>query len=193
MKSRKGFDLESHSPEHHFVQERVLRALDLREDSVLVERLIRVVAQTMPPEFGARLSAFRRLVRGALFDLEAWGLVRSDRGNVFLAPEREVSLGEAARLGNITLLRRLLAEGAGQVERDEALISAVINNRPAAVRVLLKAGADVRAKDKLFGRTAALYVGRGTSSEITDLLRAAEAGDNGVHPTADTLPLMPGQ
>lgn len=60
---------------------------------------------------------------------------------------------------------------------DEALISAVINNRPAAVRLLIEAGADVRARDRLFGRTAAQYVRRGTSREIVELLRAAGAGE----------------
>ena len=175
MKGRKRFNLDIQSPEHHFIQERVLRALELRDDSVLIDQLVGVVAQTMPPEFGGRSGGLRRLVRGALFDLEARGLIHSHRGNVSLASGRELSLGEAARLGNVPVLRELLAGSPGQGERDEALISAVINNRPAAVRVLIEAGADVRARDRLFGRTAAQYVRRGTSREIADLLRAAGA------------------
>ena len=77
---------------------------------------------------------------------------------------------EAARRGHSPIVQRLLAEGVGQKTKDAALISAVINDRLGIVKLLLDAGADVHAKDSLFGKDALMYVTDRTSKEIVRLL-----------------------
>src|SRR5262249_17510542 len=84
--------------------------------------------------------------------------------------EDEMSLKEAARSGNSRVLEKLLAEDIEQSEKNEALISAVINNEVKAAKVLLDAGADVNARDNLFGKTPMMYVTKRTSNEIVRLL-----------------------
>jgi hypothetical protein len=88
---------------------------------------------------------------------------------------------DAARCGHVAVLERILAEGVGQEAKDAALISGVINNLPEVVRLLLEAGADVHAKDSLFGKDALMYVTGGTSERVVRLLETAS--DNGMQPT----------
>ena len=158
------------SPDHNYLKERIIRVLSLHVDSISIEQLIRAVVQTMPPEFAVRLSDVRPHVKSALFDLKLSRTVVSNAGRVSLNSEGEPSLGEAVRSGNSRVLERLLAKDREQSEKNEALISAVINNQVMAVKVLLDAGANVNARDSLFGKTPMMYVTKRTNNEIVRLL-----------------------
>jgi hypothetical protein len=129
----------------------------------------------MPPEYGERLSGLRQQVRSAVFDLKLGGVLDSVANYACLRSEEKPSLRAVASCGNIRILEELLAEAADQDEKNEALISAVINNQLTAVEMLIAAGADVNAKDNLFGRTAIMYVTKRTRKEIVRLLGAAGA------------------
>jgi hypothetical protein len=170
MPNKKEPKFEVQSPEYDFIKERIIRVLSLHEDSISIERLIRAVAQTTPPEFAARLSDLRFYVRSALFDLKMGGTVNSDTSRISLRRKDELSLRDVARCGNIRGLEKLLAEDIDQDEKNKALISAVINNQVEAAKVLLDAGADVNARDNLFDKTPMMYVTKRTSGEIVLLL-----------------------
>jgi ankyrin repeat protein len=167
MKESVNFQL----PEYHFIQERTLRILSLHEDGLSIERLVHSVAQTMPPEFSKQFRELRHFVRQVLFDLKARGKVELHNDWAYLPDEEVPSLHTAASRGKTAVVKSLL-DGAGvsDEERNEALISAVINNRLEAVKLLLEAGADVNAEDRLFGRTAMMYVTKRTRKEIIELL-----------------------
>jgi hypothetical protein len=158
-------------PDYYFLQERTLHILSLHEEGLLIERLVRGVAQTMPPEFGKHIKELRGYVRQILYDLKSRGEVDLNGNRVCLPEEEVASLHAAVTRGKTDLLKSLLeGESVSNEEKNEALISAVINNQTKAVKMLLEAGAAVNAKDRLFGRTVMIYVTKRTREEITQLL-----------------------
>src|SRR5262249_11540893 len=96
---------------------------------------------------------------------------------VFLGSGEKPTLGDVARFGHFKMLEEFLYEVADQDEKNEALIGAVIHNRVEAVRILIRAGADVNARGKLFGKPVFMYVTKRTSREIIRSLMEAGVMD----------------
>ncbi|MGH9767406.1 MAG: ankyrin repeat domain-containing protein [Blastocatellia bacterium] len=168
-------------PECHFIQERILRTLSLHEDSISFERLTRAVAETMPSEIGLRLSDLRRCVKSVLFDLKMSGAIWRRRDyfghwSEYTPTFRDLAADCNADC-NIEALEEMLMGAADQTDKNEALILTVLHNQVEAARVLIKAGADVNAKDKLLGKTAGMYVTKRTKKEMVQLLREAGSLD----------------
>ena len=85
------------------------------------------------------------------------------------------ALMNAARFGQDTIIKRLLAGKIDQETKNAALISAIINNQTAVVQQLIEAGANVNAREQLFGRTPLMYITNKISKEIETLLKIAGA------------------
>src|SRR5215470_2294951 len=166
-------------PEYQFIQERILRILSLYENSVPSEWLISAVAQTLPPEFNICKRDLRRNVKSVLFDLKMSGAIWGcgDSYGLWIEYEYTPTISGMAEIGNIQALEEMLVGAADQSEKNEALILTVLRNQVEAARVLINAGADVNAKDKLLRKTAGMYVTRRTKREMVQLLRAAGALD----------------
>jgi ankyrin repeat protein len=77
--------------------------------------------------------------------------------------------------GHTAIVKKLLERGIDSAAKNAALVSAVINNRTGIVRLLVEYGAEVNARDPLFGRTPLMYATSRTSEEITELLVVAGA------------------
>jgi len=175
MKESKPLEL----PDLHFIQERIMRILSFHEDGISAESLANRVAQTMPPEFSGHMRELRQYVKQVLFDLKLSGGVEAKWNSISLPREEEPSLYLAASLGNIKMLEKILTEEEiPQDKKTAALISSVINNRAAAVKILIEAEADVNIKDCLFNKTAMQYVTKRTSEAIIQMLRNAGAVDS---------------
>ena len=172
--------------EYQVVKEPLLQALSDYEDGLSVERLIKKVSALLPLGAAPRPGELRTHVQRALIELEAGGLIErvpdADPAEFRLPVKGREAFMDAARRGHVAVLNRLLVEGVGQATKDAALISAVINNHPGVVRLLLAAGANVHAKDSLFGKDALMYVTNRTSGQIVRLL--ATASDNGMQRTS---------
>ena len=86
------------------------------------------------------------------------------------------SIHIATKAGHIEAVKKHLAEGVdvngrgGVFEGDTPLIHAVMNSRKEIAELLISKGADVNAKDKIFG-TPLDYAMSTRDSEIADLLR----------------------
>ena len=170
--------------EYQAVKEMLLQALSDYEDGISFERLMKKVSELWPFGESPRLSELRTHVKRALIELGAEGLIErvpdADPAEFRLPVKGREAFMDAARRGHIAVLNRLLVEGLGQATKDAALISAVINNHPEVVRLLLEAGAHVHAKDSLFGKDALMYVTGRTSERIVDLLKTAS--NNAIQP-----------
>lgn len=171
--------------EYQLVRDALLEVLSDYDDGISVERLVKKVSELMPPGEVPRPGELRSYLKRAQIDLEAGGLIERVPDTNPVHVRRPVkgrdAFVDAARRGHIAVLKRLLAEGVGQEPKDAALVSAVINDRPEAVRLLLDVGANVHAKESLFGKDAMMYVTGRTSSRIVDLLKAAS--NNGMRRT----------
>lgn len=163
--------------EYQLVRDALLEVLSDYDDGISVERLAEKVSGSMPPGKVPRPGGLWSYLKRALIDLEAGGLIERVPGTnpVRVRPPvkgRDAFVG-AARRGHAAVIKRLLTEGVEQEPKDAALISAVINDHPEVVRLLLDAGANVHAKESLFGKDATMYVTGRTSGRIVDLLNAA--------------------
>jgi hypothetical protein len=163
--------------EYQHVKEMVVQVLSDYEDGISVDRLTKKVSELMSPDTVSRYSELWAYVKRAQLDLEGSGLIEripnADPVEVRLLCTGREAVMDAARRGHSAVLTRLLGEGVDQEAKNAALISAVINNRVEIVRMLLDAGADVHAKDSMFGKYALMYVTARTSKQIVQLLQAA--------------------
>lgn len=163
--------------EYQLVRDVLLEVLSGYEDGVSVGRLVEKVSESMPYGEVLRPAQLRSHLKRARIDLEAAGLIErvpdADPVRIRLPVGGREGFMDAARRGHVVVLKRLLAEGVGQETKDAALISAVINNFPDAVRLLLDCGANAHAEDDLFGRDALTYVTGRTGDEIVRLLETA--------------------
>ena len=163
--------------EYQVVKETLLQALSVYEDGLSVERLIKQVSALLPLGNPPRPGELRTQVQRARIELEAGGLIErvpgADPAEYRLPVTGREAFMDAARRGHIAVLTRLLVAGVGQATKDAALISAVSNNHPGVVRLLVEAGANVHAKDSLFGKDALMYVTNRTSEQIVQLLETA--------------------
>src|SRR5262245_34146552 len=119
--------LQAQLPEYHFIQERILHILSLHEDGISIERLTRAVAQTMLPEFGLCMRGLRRQVSSGLFDLKMSGAICCRGDSYCLWSDYTPTIRDLARVGNTQALEEMLMGDVNQSDKDEALISAVIN------------------------------------------------------------------
>ncbi len=177
MRNSRGDRLQIQLPEYQFILERIIRILSLHEDSISFERLTRAVAQTMPPEYELSMRSLRRQMRSVLFDLKMSRAICCRGDSYGLWSDYTYTIRDMAGLGNTQALEEMLTGDVNQSEKDEALISAVINNQFEAARMLINAGADVNAKDNLFSKTVSMYVSKRTKKEMVQLLREAGALD----------------
>jgi ankyrin repeat protein len=87
----------------------------------------------------------------------------------------------AAKKGDTTTVQKLLAEREKANKKDKdgwtPLIWATVRNDPATVKALLNGGALVNMKDN-YGWTALMWAENYSHTEITRLLRQAEAQHN---------------
>src|SRR5262245_7881693 len=98
------------------------------------------------------------MVRSVLFDLKMSGAICCRGDSYCLWSDYTPTIRDMAGVGNADALEEMLMGYVNQMEKDEALISAVINNQLEAARILISAGADVNAKDNLFGKTVSKYL-----------------------------------
>ena len=171
------YESEMRPSDYRHVKEVVLQVLPDYEDGISIERLARKVSELVPHSEAPRLSEVRDHVKRARIELEAGGFIEhvpDTNPAEFRLPVkgREAFVG-AARRGHVAVLTRLLVEAVEQETKDAALISAVINDRLEAVRLLLNAGANVHARDSLFSKDALMYVTDRTSGQIVRLLERA--------------------
>ena len=82
-------------------------------------------------------------------------------------------LSAAAARGDLAVLDGLLAAGSSSEERGEALISAVRNGQPAAIEVLVKAGADPNITAGVNGWTVLMHaVHKNEPESVRALIKA---------------------
>src|SRR5436190_16834526 len=103
MKENTGIQL----PDYDFIQERTLHVLSLHAHGLLIESLVRGVAQTLPPEFGKHIKELRGCVRQILYDLKIRGEVESDGNRVCLPDEEVESLHSVVSRGKTDILQSL--------------------------------------------------------------------------------------
>lgn len=104
----------------------------------------------------------------------AWVLI----GGAIAQSSPDERLMSASERGDLTVVRELLAAGAGVRARDSrrrtALLAATYGNQPAAARLLIDAGADVNAQDDS-KNSAFLLAGASGHLEILRMTLAAGA------------------
>ena len=165
------------------VCEEVLRFLsETGRQGATIEKLAKAIHPRLPKGFFQNPKEVAYYLKGIYRTLETSGEVE----RVPLKPFRlrQLSHGreqfvEAARLGYQSIIKRMVGEGQPPEALNAALITSVINNHRPVVELLIKSGADVTAKENLFGKTALMFVTRFTDPQIEVLLREALGNQNG--------------
>jgi len=148
------------------------------QDGISIERISKKTSDELELDFFTS-TEIREYVRAILFDLRAEGVIEdvpeTNSHEIRLKAKGRDALIEAARRGHTTVIKRLLFEGVDADSQNAALVSAVINNRVEAVKLLIKAGADVNAREELFDRTPLMYARSKAGQEVVKLLKGAGA------------------
>lgn len=147
-------------------------------DGVGAELAARCLCECLPSSLVTK-GELRCYVRRILFDLKVSGLIERvpDQTPIKYRPvaRARVGLVDAAMRGHTATVTKLLDRGVALAAKNAALVSAVINDRAGIVRLLIESGAEVNAREPLFGRTPLMYATSRTSKGTMELLVAAGA------------------
>src|SRR5262249_3670139 len=149
---------------HHYeiALEAVQQILAEHSDGITINRLVNKAIELLGVGSPFSDKQIKGYIRRIIFDLKNAGIVE-DVPNIKPRQIRPLIKGrealmDATRRGHAVIVARLLTEEVEPDTMNSALISAVINNRVEIVRLLIKAGADVNARERLFDRTPLMYI-----------------------------------